>query len=186
MKTLVFLLEEPSAREMLQGVLPRLVPDEVEIKYVVFEGKSDLEKRMKYKIRGWLKPDTSFIVMRDQDFGDCRLIKSKLKKKCKEAGRADTLVRVACRELESFYLGDLAAVERGLEIKGLAATRNKSKYCYPDEIGKPSEELARITKNKYQKVLGSRSIAPFLALDESNRSHSFQVLLQGIKALLDR
>ncbi len=29
MKNLVFMLEEPSARAMLQGLLPRVLPDEV-------------------------------------------------------------------------------------------------------------------------------------------------------------
>ena len=40
---LVFLLEEPSAREMLKGSLPRVLPDAVQVRYVVFEGKHDLE-----------------------------------------------------------------------------------------------------------------------------------------------
>ncbi|MGB7511917.1 MAG: hypothetical protein WBP54_11615 [Pelodictyon phaeoclathratiforme] len=43
MKSLVFFLEEPSAKRMLEGVLPRFIPD-VAVQYVVFQGKSDLEK----------------------------------------------------------------------------------------------------------------------------------------------
>ena len=41
MKTLVFCLEEPSAREMLKGVLPRLLPEGIDVKYLVFEGKQE-------------------------------------------------------------------------------------------------------------------------------------------------
>ena len=46
MKTIVFFLEEPSAREMLEGVLPRILPEEVKVRYLVFQGKQDLEKNL--------------------------------------------------------------------------------------------------------------------------------------------
>lgn len=38
MSTLVFLLEEPSARDRLEGLLPRLLPAGVEVVFFVFEG----------------------------------------------------------------------------------------------------------------------------------------------------
>jgi hypothetical protein len=41
-KYLVLLLEEPSARDLLEGLLPRLLPEEVHVQYLVFEGKQDL------------------------------------------------------------------------------------------------------------------------------------------------
>ena len=44
MKNLVCFLEEPSAKEMLEGVLPRLLPADVKFTYIVFEGKQDLKK----------------------------------------------------------------------------------------------------------------------------------------------
>ncbi|MDX8409536.1 MAG: hypothetical protein R8J84_05770 [Mariprofundales bacterium] len=40
MRCLVCLLEEPSAKEMLKGVLPRMLPDDVKITYIIFEGNS--------------------------------------------------------------------------------------------------------------------------------------------------
>ena len=52
MRTLVFFLEEPSAREMLKGLLPRFLPPDVESRFVVFEGKQDLEKQLEKKLRG--------------------------------------------------------------------------------------------------------------------------------------
>jgi hypothetical protein len=93
------------------------------------------------------------------------------------------LVRVACRELESFYLGDLVAVEMGLGISGLAAKQNTRKYRNPDALGSPSDELNRLTKGEYQKVAGSRAIAPHLDT-QKNKSHSFHVLLTGILRLM--
>lgn len=123
MKTIVFFLEEPSAREMLAGILPRILPDDMQIRYIVFQGKQDLEKKLQAKLRGWMLPDSIFVVMRDQDSGDCKAIKNKLVGLCREAGKDGVLVRVACRELESFYLGDLVAVEKGLGLKGLKTHR---------------------------------------------------------------
>jgi hypothetical protein len=183
MKNIVFFLEEPSAREMLAGVLPRILPDNIQIRYFVFRGKQDLEKNLKNKLRGWRIPDSVFVVMRDQDSGDCKAIKAKLTDLCREVGREGVLVRVACRELESFYLGDLVAVEQGLGLKGLGRQQQKKKFRNPDELVNPAEELYRLTGNRYDKVAGSRAIAPNLSL-EVNRSNSFRVLLSGIANLV--
>ncbi len=92
--------------------------------------------------------------MRDQDSGDCKAIKNKLVGLCSEAGKDGVLVRVACRELESFYLGDLVAVEKGLGIKGLKTQQQGKKFRNPDALGNPAEELFRLTSNTYDKVFG--------------------------------
>jgi len=183
MKTIVFFLEEPSAREMLEGVLPRFLPENIQIRYLVFQGKQDLEKNLKKKLRGWRLPDSIFVVIRDQDSGDCKAVKAKLADLCNEAGRDGVLIRVACRELESFYLGDLAAVEQGLGLKGLKAQQQKKKFRNPDSLVNPAEELVRLTKNTYAKVAGSRAIAPYLSL-EFTCSKSFEMLLSGIKNIV--
>lgn len=56
MTTLVFFLEEPSAKEMLKGLLPRVLNETFQSRYVVFEGKQDLEKNLIKKLRGWRTP----------------------------------------------------------------------------------------------------------------------------------
>jgi hypothetical protein len=183
MKTIVFFLEEPSAREMLEGVLPRILPENIQIRYLIFQGKQDLEKNLKKRLRGWRMPDSFFVVMRDQDSGNCKEIKAKLSDLCREAGREGVLVRVACRELESFYLGDLSAVEKGLGLNGLGKQQQKRKFRDPDALSQPAEELYRLTGNIYDKVVGSRAIAPHLNL-ETNCSKSFNVLLSGITNLI--
>ncbi len=60
MKTLVCLLEKPSAREMLRSVLPRILPVDVDVKFIIFEGKQDLERQMKRRLRYWQVPDSLF------------------------------------------------------------------------------------------------------------------------------
>lgn len=184
MKTVVFFLEEPSAKEMLEGLLPRVLPMNAQIRYLIFKGKQDLEKNLVPKLRGWQLPNSVFVVMRDQDSGDCHAVKKKLFELCQRAGKDDALIRVACRELESFYLGDLAAVEKGLGLNGLSAKQNNRKYRNPDNLGNPYGELARLTKGEYQKVAGSRAIGKHLDLI-NNRSRSFNVLLTGIRKLLE-
>ena len=52
MKNLVFFLEERSAREMLKGLVPRLLSNRFEVFYIVFEGKQDLEKRFIPRLKG--------------------------------------------------------------------------------------------------------------------------------------
>jgi hypothetical protein len=182
MTALVFFLEEPSAAEMLKGLLPRILPEEISVEYRPFEGKQDLEKRLPKLLRAWRRPDCRFVVIRDQDAGECQTAKRRLVDLCKEGCRPDVLIRIACRELESFYLGDLAAVEKGLNLNGIARKQNSRKYRNTDQLGKPSQELERLTKGRYQKIAGSRRIGPCLSL-KGNRSHSFVVLVSGIRSL---
>ncbi|MFA7605617.1 MAG: DUF4276 family protein [Rhodocyclaceae bacterium] len=181
MSTLVFLLEEPSAKAMLEGVLPRLLPRQVEVQFMVFEGKQDLHKQLPKRMKFWQKPDTRFVVMRDQDSGDCRLIRQELLALCAQAGRPDALVRIACHELESFYLGDLLAVEQGLSMKGLSKQQESKKFRAPDMLSNAAEELQKLTLGRYQKLAGSRAIGPLLDVGGKNRSHSFNALVEGIR-----
>ncbi|MBF0371531.1 MAG: DUF4276 family protein [Magnetococcales bacterium] len=186
MVELVFFLEEPSAREMLDGLLPRILPEEITPRYVVFRGKRDLEKRLPNRLKNWLTPNARFIILQDQDRGSCIQIKRKLAKICTDSGKSDALVRIACRELESWYLGDLKAVENGLALteNKLSHHQNKKNLRTPDTLVKPAEELKRLTDNKYQKMAGSRAIGPHLDL-EQNRSNSFRVFVSGVKKVAE-
>ena len=182
MKELVFLLEEPSAQDMLEGLLPRLLPAELHFRCIPFEGKQDLERQLVRRIRGYQNADARFIVMRDLDnHPDCQELKARLLEKCRSTGKSGvTLIRLACRELESFYLADLAAVEAGLGINGLQKHQKNRKFRAPDVLGSPSAELRQLTKGAYQKRAGSRSIGRHLD-PENTRSASFRNLVSGIR-----
>ena len=127
MKEIVFLLEEESAKAMLEGLLPRILDAQIRLRYIPFEGKQDLEKQLARRIRGYQNPQARFIVLRDQDSQpDCYVLKQSLVEKCRESGKLEsTLVRLACRELETFYLADLTAVESGLKLAGLQKQQRK-------------------------------------------------------------
>jgi hypothetical protein len=164
---IVFLLEEPSAEAMLEGLLPKILPHGTRHRCLVFEGKQDLEKQMVRRMRGYRVPGAKFVILRDKDSGDCRNIKQALVVKCAEAGRPNALVRIACHELESWYLADLAAVGKGLHL--------------PNDHPSPYQTLKQIAPS-YQKVGGSRAIGPHL--DPFNqRSHSFSIFVAGLQKL---
>lgn len=181
MTHLVFFLEEPSAKELLQGILPKVLPGQCTTQFVIFEGKQDLEKRLPIRLRAWQQPESRFIVLRDQDSGDCTIIKAGLQAKCQAAGRPDVLVRIACRELESFYLGDLGAVSRAIGPQRLAKQDRSAKYRDPDRLVNAAQELKRLVPS-YQKVSGSRAISRELN-PSRNRSRSFNALVSGIQRL---
>jgi hypothetical protein len=182
---IVFLLEELSARVLIEGIWPRLAGTHgVSPRYIVFEGKQDLERQLERKLRGYLNPSARFIVMRDQDASDCRMVKDELLTRCYGL-RVDWIrVRIACRELETFYLGDLRAVELGLGLSGLGKRQNEARFRDPDELRSPARELERLTRDQYQKIAGTRCIAPHLDL-ESNRSRSFHQLLGAIRSAIE-
>jgi hypothetical protein len=149
--------------------------------FIVFQGKQDLEKRMVLRIRHWLQADSRFIVLRDQDSGDCKAVKAALAERCAQAGRPDTVVRVACRELESYFVGDWHAVAQAFGKPALARLAGKATYRNPDLLGSPSQELARHLPG-YQKRDGARRIAP-LVDPERNVSRSFHALRRAVLAL---
>lgn len=182
---LLILLEEPSAKKMLDTILPRILPEGISFLCVAFQGKSDLMKNVALKIRAWREPNTAFLVMRDQDSGDCKEIKRQILAECASTFRSpdEYLVRIACHELESFYLGDLSAVrEAGYKVS--LSKKFKNGYTEPDSIANAADELSKITDGEYQKIAGSLAIAPHLKLDGSNKSTSFNMLISGIKKLV--
>ncbi len=185
--TIVCLLEEPSAQKMLEAVLPRILPEINQIVYLPFQGKQDLDRNIVIKIKNWKKPNSIFLILRDKDSGNCLNIKKDIADKLLSIKKLHKCcIRIACHELESFYLGDLLAVEKGLQISGLSKKQNQKKFRNPDSLANASEELEKLTQNKYQKVSGSRAIAPYLNINGENKSHSFNVLLSRIKRLVDK
>jgi hypothetical protein len=186
MKTIAFFLEELSAKVMLEGFIKANFPHAAQrfsLQYKVHEGKRDLENHLEKRIKYWKTPETVFVVMRDQDSGDCNVIKRKLEEKCEAAGHPEAIVRIACHELESFYLGDHVAIEKGLEIHNIRKHDRRKLFREPDLIDQPSKQLAYVTKNKYQKIDGSRKIAPYLN-PLINTSKSFNVLYKTLNQLL--
>lgn len=181
MTEIIFLLEEPSAKDLLEGLVPRLIPPGWSARFIPFQGKQDLERRMSRFLRAWQDPRARFVVLRDQDSGDCREVKRGLTARCVEAGRADALVRVACRELESWIVGDLDAFAAEFKVAAAAKAKGKAKYREPDLLGNPVNELRAFVPT-YQKRDGARRMGPRLD-PEKNASMSFRCFCSGLARL---
>lgn len=179
---LVFLLEERSMKAFLEEFLPRAVPG-LPFLCVPHEGKRDLQKSIPRKLRAWKEPGVRFVVMRDNDGAPCRRVKAELEALCQNAGRDDSLVRLACQELEAWYLGDCDALARAFEDERLSRLARKAMYANPDAVARPSDHLhAHVPQ--FQKTSGARLMGAEMSVAEAeNRSRSFQVFLSGVRAL---
>ena len=169
MSRIVFMLEERSLKVLLDNLLPRLLPG-ISFLCLAHEGKSDLEKSIPKKIRAWNVPGDRFVVVRDNDGGDCKALKQRLLSLCARAGRDDVLVRIACQELEAWYLGDPGALARAFAKDSLKYIGRKTRYRNPDDITQPSREIENLIP-KFQKISGARRLAPYMER-ENNRSRS--------------
>ena len=121
---LIFMLEELSMKELLDRILPRILPEGVDFQTIPHAGKRDLELSLPRKLRAWNEPDVAFVVVHDQDSNDCVELKRELQGICAMSGR-QVLIRIACRELEAWYWGDLAAVSEayGVDLRHLSQKR---------------------------------------------------------------
>lgn len=183
MSRIVFLLEEASMKVLLDNLLPRLFPElrcEKDFVCVKHDGKKDLEKSLPRKLEAWREPGVRFCVILDNDGADCRQLKRRLRELCERSGRPDTLVRIACQELEAWYLGDPEALARAFASPHLREIGNKARFRDPDAVDQPSSALARLVP-EFQKVSGARRMAAVMSLD--NRSRSFQIFVDGVGRL---
>ena len=178
MSRIIFLLEERSMKTLLDGLLPRLIPG-IPFLCVTHEGKQDLEKSIPRKLRAWREPGVRFVVLRDKDAEDCHLLKDRLVSLCEAGGHARSLVRIACQEIEAWYLGEPAAIWEG--IREQTAPENRFQSTLPrsrhggSALGRDREVSARISKGVRCPAHGTH-LSP-----NGNRSRSFQVLMDGIE-----
>ena len=177
MSRVVLLLEEYSMKVLLDGLLPRLFPG-LEFLCVPHEGKHDLETSMPRKLRAWREPGVRFVVVRDNDGADCLALKAELAKECEDSGRADTLVRIACQELEAWYFGDPESLADAFDAPRLSGLGNRAQFRDPDGVQHPARMLAGLAPS-FQKVSGARAMGLRLT-PERNTSRSFRAFVRGI------
>ncbi len=165
---------------LLDGLLPRLFPD-LPFLCVAHEGKRDLELSIPRKLRAWREPGVRFAVIRDNDGGDCVQLKAALRQLCDEGGRGDTVVRIACQEMEAWYLGEAPALAAAFSMPALQNLGRRARFRDPDSVLQPSAQVERLIP-EFQKVSGARRMAEQLSRN-GNQSNSFRVLLESIEAM---
>lgn len=180
---IVFLCEEESLSPVLKTLMNRDFPDSTEgidWQTITFQGKSDLEKNFPHRMKNWNYNTPHFVILRDNDGGDCIQLKERLSSKAQSAGKPFS-IRIVCQELESWLIGDLEAIETTYPHSKAWSYKEKSKFRNPDLLGNASEELTTLIGTR-SKVGRSLKISENLNLDR-NRSHSFNVLRCKIQEL---
>ena len=137
-------------RVLLDGLRPRLFPG-LSFKCVKHEGKTDLERSIPRKLRAWREPGVRFAVVRDNDGGNCRARKEALRGLCEAARRPDTLIRLACQELEAWYLGEPEALAEAFRREALRDLPRRARIRDSDAVPRPHEVLERLVP-EFQKV----------------------------------
>lgn len=88
------------------------------------------------------------------------------------------------QSLESWFLGDLAAVEAAFSINGLASKQDRKKYRECDHCTNAFDLLAELVPG-YGKVGGARLIGPHLDWNR-RRSPSFRVFIRTVQTMVAR
>ena len=185
----VFMLEEESAKFLLEGLLPKILSSgtllpNVSFQYIPHQGKSDLQKSIPRKLAAWKKPNSFFVILHDLDANpDCIALKNELRLLCMNANQHEPLIRIICQELEAWYFGDLDAVQKAFPEFNAAQYKRKPRYRHPDEIHNPSKALNKIVKN-FTKGLAARTVPQYMDI-ENNTSVSFNHTITGIRDFVE-
>ena len=182
---MIVILTEESSMQVTLGILMRSqYPNLIEGLHwwvLKFNGKSDLEKNIPRKMQHRNIEDPLFIILRDNDGGDCKMLKARLADLASGTGKPYK-VRVVSQELESWFLGDNKAVTKS--YTECRFSNETAKYRDPDRLTNAAEEFANLTGD-FSKVQRASLIAPHL--DPSlNRSRSFKLMFETLQQSLGR
>lgn len=196
------LVEEPSAKEALEQLLPKLLPAEANFRILNFQGKHDLLKSLPARMRGYarsLRTDDRIVVLVDRDQSNCHALKHRLEQIAQEAGlatashpdalgRFQVVNRIAIEELEAWFFGDVAAIRAAYPRVSAHLDQQKG-YRDPDAIaGGTWERLERVLQKAgyfrpgLNKMEVARAIAQHME-PSRNRSRSFRNFWLGLQKL---
>lgn len=196
-----FLLEEESAEVTLNNLLPKILPKQVTYDFHVFQGKQDLIKKLPARFRGyrhWLPHDWIIVVLLDYDRGDCQELKARLAVIAEQEGfstssnvgyngQFQVINRLAIKELEAWFFGDLPAIHRAYPRIPPGLSRKKQ-YRNPDDIENAWETLEKIFQRAgyYPGGLPKKEVAKNISANMDpmhNRSKSFQVFRDTLRKI---
>lgn len=187
MGRLEILVEEPSMAELLHFILPSALPSGWVLNENVFvrkhQGKSDLRKSIPIKLKSfsyWREP-VGFLIMQDQDSNDCKQLKREIQDLCSGYQHIPILIRIVCREMEAWYLGNMDAIQEAYPTFNAGAFKKKAKFRNPD-ICNAKDELKKILPH-YQEISSARKIGPYIQ-SENNVSGSFHQFLAGLQKII--
>lgn len=189
------LVEEQSMEEVLRLVLPKMIGD-LSFEIRTYPGKQTLLSKLGPLLRGyaaWIPESYRILIVVDRDNEDCTALKARLEQEATQAGLATrstargkkitVINRIAVEELEAWYFGDWAAVERAYP------RARRERFRDPDAIAGGTWEAFERTlqaagyfKTGLRKIEAARAIGQHMAPDR-NRSRSFQALRTALTSL---
>ncbi len=199
-----FLVEEYSAKECLEQILPKILPEKITYEIRSFRGKSDLIKKMPDRFNGykaWIPKDWKIIIIIDRDDEDCKQLKEKLeqfavsagfitKSASNETNSFKILNRIAIEELEAWFFGDINAIASAYP-RVSKSLGQQAKFRNSDEIkGGTWEALEKVLQKAgyhqggLEKVKAAREISQFMD-PPNNRSPSFQIFYQSLLEMIE-
>jgi Domain of unknown function (DUF4276) len=197
-----FLLEEASAEIVLTEIVPKIVGQDITLRFHDFRGKQNLIQKLPARLKGYKNllesnPDWKIVVLVDRDKQDCQILKEQLEKIANGAGLTthsisdnfQVLNRIAIEELEAWFFGDVEAIRSAYPKVSENLNRSRN-YRNPDEIkGGTCEALERVlaakgyyAKGYMPKTEVARNISKHLNV-QNNSSKSFQIFRDGIQSL---
>lgn len=189
MITLHIFTEEPSLKLVLETILPNMLPENVFFQIYSHQGKQDLERALRTTLPSISKiPGSKILVTRDQDSSDCKDLKQYLSEIIGLNCHCDFLIRIVCRELEAWYLGDMSAIQQAYPRFNANLFKSKAEFRNVDKLQSPNHELLKIipeysNRDYLPKLEAAEYISPFLDL-KNNKSESFNQTISAILKLV--
>jgi Domain of unknown function (DUF4276) len=169
---IVILVEEKSSAIVIQELVNRLnLASRVRI--LKHDGLGDLQNSIPRKFAAEPSTETRFIILCDSDGQDCIKRKELLRNLVPKAMRPRTTIRIACEELEAWYLAQPNALARAGVLK--KRIPNKFQSNNPDNIRQPKEHLRRLAHDLGQ-IAMARKIGPHLNCDDRRSKSYFHFL----------
>lgn len=187
MKLYIF-TEESSAEICFKSVLSQAIPSSQSFKIFAHRGREDLKQALRKALPVISREQGAKILITiDQDKHDCKTLKKELQEIIRGNCQCPNKIRIVCKELESWFLGDLAAISKAYPRFKPEKYHNKSEMRNVDEIEQPSKKLIKmLTETNGGKCPSkgelSQRISPHLNVS-LNTSTSFQQTIQAIKIL---
>jgi hypothetical protein len=198
-------VEEPSMKEAMEALLPRLLKGKpVDWRIIDHGSKGGLLRNLPNRLKGygqWGDPAIRVLVLVDRDDDDCSVLKAALEHAAGEAGLPTKTVpdqsgafrvvnRIVVEELEAWFLGDVPALVAA--YPGVSShLALKAPFRDPDAVaGGTWEALYRVLQRaghyagtqRLPKIEVARRVATEMVAGR-NRSRSFQMFLDGLDAL---
>jgi len=199
-------VEEPSAKEALDALLPKLIgPRQLDTRVIEHGGKASLLNNLPNRLRGYAAMPAEHVrvmVLVDRDREECHTLKARLEEAARDAGMPTkthptasghfrVVNRIVIEELEAWFIGDIEALRTAFP-RLPASLGQRAPFRNPDAVpGGTWEALHRalqrsgyyVASDRLPKIELARLVAKQMR-PERNRSASFRTFVHGLDALV--